>query len=74
LRFKQGFGRLIRHRDDRGLVVVLDRRLLSKSYGEAFLRSLPTCSVSSPARRDLAGFVKPWLAAAGRTELTAAST
>lgn len=38
---KQAFGRLIRHRNDRGLVVILDSRLLSKGYGRSILRSLP---------------------------------
>ena len=43
LRFKQGFGRLIRNRSDRGIVVVLDPRIRSKSYGHMFLDSLPAC-------------------------------
>jgi ATP-dependent DNA helicase DinG len=38
---KQGFGRLIRHRLDRGIVAVCDPRLKSKPYGRRFLRSLP---------------------------------
>lgn len=38
---RQGFGRLIRTREDRGAVAVLDKRLRTKSYGRAFLRSLP---------------------------------
>ncbi len=41
IRFKQGFGRLIRSCSDRGFVVVLDGRILNKSYGRQFLRSLP---------------------------------
>jgi len=41
LAFKQGFGRLIRSGDDRGVVVVLDRRLIEKPYGRLFLSSLP---------------------------------
>ncbi|OPX86260.1 MAG: hypothetical protein A4E53_03170 [Pelotomaculum sp. PtaB.Bin104] len=41
IRFKQGFGRLIRTGSDRGCVVVLDARILSKSYGRQFLNSLP---------------------------------
>jgi Rad3-related DNA helicase len=45
LRLKQGFGRLIRSRADRGAVVVLDRRLVTRFYGQVFLRSLPGCSV-----------------------------
>lgn len=41
IRFKQGFGRLIRSSGDRGCVVVLDGRVLNKSYGRQFLISLP---------------------------------
>jgi ATP-dependent DNA helicase DinG len=41
LMLKQGFGRLIRHRADRGIVAVLDRRMVTRGYGRTFLRSLP---------------------------------
>ncbi len=41
LKFRQGFGRLIRHRHDRGVVIVLDRRITTKHYGKKFLGSLP---------------------------------
>lgn len=41
LRFKQGFGRLIRSAQDKGRVIVLDSRVLSKNYGEMFINSLP---------------------------------
>lgn len=41
IRFRQGFGRLIRHRTDRGVVIVADRRIVSKRYGEWFRASLP---------------------------------
>ena len=50
LRFKQGFGRLIRSADDEGMVVVLDSRVLSMPYGRAFLRALPECRVIVPER------------------------
>lgn len=43
LRLKQGFGRLIRTRADRGIVAILDPRVKSKSYGRRFLLSLPRC-------------------------------
>lgn len=46
IRFKQGFGRLIRHSDDRGAVVVLDVRLLTKRYGNIFISSLPRTRTS----------------------------
>lgn len=38
---KQGFGRLIRSRTDRGILALLDKRVLTKTYGGAFLRSMP---------------------------------
>ena len=43
IKLKQGFGRLIRTRTDRGLVVILDPRVLTKGYGRAFLEGLPRC-------------------------------
>ena len=45
LRFKQGFGRLIRSRDDHGIVVILDGRVASKWYGKRFLQALPECKI-----------------------------
>ncbi|MGE0481638.1 MAG: ATP-dependent DNA helicase [Phycisphaerae bacterium] len=45
LKFRQGFGRLIRSRSDRGIVVVLDPRVVTKPYGKLFLASLPKCPV-----------------------------
>jgi ATP-dependent DNA helicase DinG len=41
IRFKQGFGRLIRAKSDRGIVVVLDPRIVTRSYGRGFLHALP---------------------------------
>jgi Rad3-related DNA helicase len=43
MKFRQGFGRLIRSTTDFGAVVVLDPRLKRKGYGNAFLESLPSC-------------------------------
>jgi ATP-dependent DNA helicase DinG len=43
IKLKQGFGRLIRTRTDRGIVVILDPRVLTKPYGRTFLSSLPDC-------------------------------
>lgn len=39
---KQGFGRLIRRRDDRGIVAILDGRIVTRTYGRVFLDTLPT--------------------------------
>ena len=45
IKFKQGFGRLIRSKSDSGIVVVLDPRISTKYYGRVFLESLPDCGV-----------------------------
>ena len=45
LKFKQGFGRLIRSRTDTGRVVVLDPRIVSKPYGRSFIAALPEVEV-----------------------------
>jgi len=62
LRFKQGFGRLIRRKTDRGVMVVLDRRLRSKQYGVSFLRSLPPCGMRELPMLELSAEVAAWLA------------
>jgi len=46
MRLKQGFGRLIRTSKDRGVVAILDSRLLKKMYGREFLRFLPQCPIT----------------------------
>ena len=53
IRFKQGFGRLIRSKTDKGVVVVLDKRIVTKSYGRYFLNSLPDCNVVSESFKDV---------------------
>jgi len=63
LRFRQGFGRLIRTGTDRGVVAVLDRRLTARSYGALFLKSLPDCTVTRPQLNELPALVTGWLAA-----------
>lgn len=59
--FKQGFGRLIRHSQDRGVVAVLDVRILKKAYGSLFISSLPRCRLAMGALdsicRDVAEFL-----------------
>ena len=62
VRFKQGFGRLIRNQKDRGCIVCLDSRLVTKSYGKLFLQSLPECRlVSEPLDRAFAEMQKFYL-------------
>ena len=45
IKLKQGLGRLIRSEDDRGVVLILDNRILSKNYGRMLLQSLPECYI-----------------------------
>jgi ATP-dependent DNA helicase DinG len=61
LRFRQGFGRLIRTKSDRGIVVMLDRRILTKAYGRAFLESLPDCTRQTGSMSDLPARAAKWL-------------
>jgi ATP-dependent DNA helicase DinG len=46
LLFRQGFGRLIRTKSDKGAVAVLDSRIMTKNYGKWFLKSIPKCKIS----------------------------
>ena len=50
IRFRQGFGRLIRHRNDRGIVIVADSRVSTKGYGARFRQSLPCSTFMEPDR------------------------
>ena len=45
LKLRQGVGRLIRTKSDKGIVVILDNRIVTKPYGRAFLKALPDCPV-----------------------------
>ena len=62
VKFKQGFGRLIRHKEDRGCIICLDSRLITKGYGRWFIDSLPNCSKSFGNRdavlRDVSKLLK----------------
>jgi DNA polymerase-3 subunit epsilon/ATP-dependent DNA helicase DinG len=61
LRFKQGFGRLIRSPQDRGVVVILDSRIAKRRYGSRFLRSLPECEIEVGPAWGAAEAVRRWL-------------
>lgn len=63
LRLKQGFGRLIRTRTDRGAIVLLDRRVLEKGYGRYFLESLPPAPVRTGPWPELAAALRDFYAA-----------
>jgi ATP-dependent DNA helicase DinG len=61
VRFKQGVGRLIRSETDRGAIVVLDTRLISKNYGRVILNSIPVKNVKIVDRLELWRQLPNWL-------------
>ncbi len=61
LRLRQGFGRLIRTKTDRGVAIILDRRVISRRYGSLFLRSLPPASRKTCRLDELGDEVRMWL-------------
>lgn len=61
LKFRQGFGRLIRTASDRGVVAILDRRVLTKQYGRLFLESLPSCTARQGPATNLPREAGKWL-------------
>jgi DNA polymerase-3 subunit epsilon/ATP-dependent DNA helicase DinG len=61
LKFRQGFGRLIRTASDRGVVAILDRRVLTKQYGRLFLESLPPCTARQGPAANLSREAGKWL-------------
>ncbi|MEE2884591.1 MAG: helicase C-terminal domain-containing protein [Chloroflexota bacterium] len=63
LRLRQGFGRLIRRKDDRGVAIILDRRVTSKRYGKVFLDALPEAVVENISVLDIGKQIQQWLGA-----------
>jgi ATP-dependent DNA helicase DinG len=61
LRFKQGFGRLIRTEKDRGIIVVFDKRIISTKYGKAFLQSIPDIRVRNGSIDQLIDIIHQWI-------------
>lgn len=59
-RFRQGFGRLIRSRTDRGAFIILDNRIVSKNYGVKFQRALPKCTVRRVSTERLYPLLESW--------------
>jgi DNA polymerase-3 subunit epsilon/ATP-dependent DNA helicase DinG len=61
MRFRQGFGRLIRRATDRGVFVVLDSRIINKGYGRHFIDALPEMTVKRTPLNQLAQAARNWL-------------
>ena len=66
IRFKQGFGRLIRSSKDQGVVVILDERVISKRYGRSFLNSLPVNNHYRGNLQQVKNKILSWLAKPGK--------
>ena len=62
LRCRQGFGRLSRGADERGVFLVLDSRIASRRYGQTFLDALPDCELRHLRASAVADAVESWLA------------
>jgi len=62
LRFRQGFGRLIRNKADRGTIVIMDNRITGKSYGSSFLKSIPPCTLKPSSLTNTGQLASQWLA------------
>ncbi len=61
IKFRQGFGRLIRHRTDRGIIITADRRIVSKRYGHWFRRSVPTNIIKCHDPEDMIETIEQFL-------------
>ena len=61
IRFRQGFGRLIRTSRDRGVAVVLDSRITGRRYGREFIESLPKMRVTDGKGRGVSNTIERWL-------------
>jgi predicted DnaQ family exonuclease/DinG family helicase len=61
LRFRQGFGRLIRSKTDRGIMIALDSRLRTRRYGRSFLDSLPSCEMRVGPANDAGRVAGAWM-------------
>lgn len=61
IKFRQGFGRLVRSKEDTGVVTVLDSRLARRGYGRAFLESIPECSTVVGTVDEIEDALRRWL-------------
>ena len=61
IRFRQGFGRLVRSNKDRGAVFILDSRVTNSRYGHRFIKALPKMEIQRPKSEEVEGIVSGWL-------------
>ena len=60
LRFRQGFGRLIRNKEDIGTIVIMDNRITAKNYGNSFLKSIPPCTLKPSSLMTVGQLAAQW--------------
>jgi ATP-dependent DNA helicase DinG len=60
LHFKQGFGRLIRNKTDKGVVIILDSRIFKKDYGKYFIKVMPVIPVKVTTGIELTDYITAW--------------
>jgi ATP-dependent DNA helicase DinG len=60
LKYRQGFGRLIRHKTDRGVVLVLDNRIMTKRYGQFFKDTVPARTIITNSDLEIYDFLAKW--------------
>ena len=61
IKTKQGVGRLIRKKSDRGVIIILDKRIITKNYGEIFIKSLPNSALYISKLKDLLPLVRNYM-------------
>lgn len=61
IRFKQGFGRLVRRASDRGIVIIYDTRVIDTNYGKYFLYSLPGPKIEHMPTRQMTARIQQWM-------------
>ena len=61
LKFRQGIGRLIRRKGDKGSIILLDRRITTRNYGKAFLESIPACTLTPCHLKDVGQISAEWI-------------
>ena len=61
IRFRQGFGRLVRSNQDKGTVFILDSRVVNSRYGHKFIKALPEMEIKRPESGEVENVVSSWL-------------
>jgi len=60
IKFRQGFGRLIRSKTDKGVFIVLDHRIVTKQYGNNFIQSLPNPKIKITSYKNIKHSITQW--------------